>query len=207
MAGLGAEFWLTSFLVVLAPGTGVVYTVATGIALGRGASLWAAIGCTFGIVPAMLASVLGLAAVLHASALLFTAVKFAGVAFLLYLAWQTWNDRGALSFEGGPTPERRGWKIARTGALINVLNPKLSVFFMAFLPQFVDPGAGGVTGQLVAMGLAFMALTFAVFVVYGMLAAQIRAAIRARPAILAWMRRTVAVAFAGFGARLALAER
>jgi threonine/homoserine/homoserine lactone efflux protein len=201
------DFLLTALVVVIAPGTGVVYTVATGLSRGRAASVAAALGCTFGIVPAMLASVLGLAAVLHASALAFQVVKFAGVAYLLYLAWMTLRDSGPLALDRGPEAPR-GWApIARTGCLINVLNPKLSVFFMAFLPQFVDPAAGSATMQMLWLGAVFMALTFAVFVLYGLLAARVGRFVLGRESVMRWVRRSVAAAFAGFGLRLALSER
>ena len=203
---MSIEFLLTALVVVVAPGTGVVYTVATGLARGRAASIAAAFGCTLGIVPAMLASILGLAAVLHASALLFQAIKIAGVLYLLYLAWQTLRESGPIALDG--RAEARGYlRIARTGMLINVLNPKLSIFFMAFLPQFVDPAAGSVTAQMLGLGAVFMAMTFAVFVLYGAFAALLGERVLRRPGVLVWVRRSVAAAFAGFGLRLALAER
>ncbi|MEM7506659.1 MAG: LysE family translocator [Pseudomonadota bacterium] len=204
---MGIDFLLTALVVVIAPGTGVIYTVATGIAQGRKASIAAAAGCTMGIVPGAVAAILGLAALVHASALLFQAVKIAGVAYLLYLAWMTLSDKGPLSFED-KAPSARGLRqIAKAGCLINVLNPKLSVFFMAFLPQFVDPAAGAVTLQMASLTLVFMALTFLVFVLYGAFAAKVRDGLMRRPLIMTWLRRTVAAAFAGFGLRLALAER
>ncbi|MEM6943294.1 MAG: LysE family translocator [Pseudomonadota bacterium] len=204
---MGIDFLLTALVVVIAPGTGVIYTVATGIAQGRKASIAAAAGCTMGIVPGAVAAILGLAALVHASALLFQAVKIAGVAYLLYLAWMTLSDKGPLSFEDKAPSARGLWQIAKAGCLINVLNPKLSVFFMAFLPQFVDPAAGAVTLQMVSLTLVFMVLTFLVFVLYGAFAAKVRDGLMRRPLIMTWLRRTVAAAFAGFGLRLALAER
>ncbi len=204
---MSIEFLVTALIVVLIPGTGVVYTVATGLTQGRRESIAAAFGCTLGIVPAIFASIVGLAAILHTSALLFQLLKFGGVVYLLYLAWQTLRETGPLQISNdGPRPVNL-YAIARTGCLINVLNPKLSAFFLAFLPQFVDPMAGSVTGQMVFMSGVFMAMTFAVFVVYGAFAALIGARILQSETILKWMRRTVAAAFAGFGLRLALIDR
>ena len=204
---MGTEFLIAALIVVMIPGTGVIYTVATGLARGRAGALAAAFGCTLGIVPAILASVAGLAALLHASALVFQALKYAGVAYLLYLAWQTLRDTGPLSLGGaGDVPP--GWvRIARTGFLINILNPKLSVFFLAFLPQFITPGAGSASRQMVEMGVAFMAITFAVFCIYGLSASAVGARVLRSARAMDWIRRTVAVAFAGFGLRLALSER
>ncbi|MEM6972143.1 MAG: LysE family translocator [Pseudomonadota bacterium] len=204
---MGLDFLITALIVVIAPGTGVIYTVGTGLAQGRRASLAAAAGCTMGIVPGALAAILGLAAVVHASALLFQAIKIAGVLYLIYLAWMTLSDRGPLNFDDRGPSARGMWQIARVGCLINVLNPKLSIFFMAFLPQFVDVAAGGVALQMAGLSAVFMALTFGVFVIYGVFAARLRDAVLARPRVIAWVKRMLAAAFAGFGLRLALAER
>ena len=204
---MSIEFLIAAFIVVLIPGTGVVYTVAVGLGKGRQASLAAALGCTFGILPAMLASLAGLPALMHTSALVFQAVKYAGVAYLLYLAWQTLKDSGPMDLKadrGGPSSFL---KVATNGALINVLNPKLTVFFLAFLPQFIVPGTGSETSQMAAMGAVFMAMTFAVFVVYGQFAAAVGDKVLSNERVLTWMRRSVAAAFAGFGLRLALSER
>ncbi len=205
---MGLDFFLTSLIVILIPGTGVVYTVATGIAAGRGPSIAAAFGCTLGIVPHIAASVFGVAALLHASAVLFETLKLIGAAYLLYLAWQTLRDSGPLRFDEARHHRLRSMPVLiRTGFLINILNPKLSAFFLAFLPQFIAPESGPVMVQLATLGGLFMAMTFAVFIVYGAFAAVIRDKILASERALRWMRRTVALAFAGFGLRLALEGR
>ena len=201
-----SEFLLTSLIVVLIPGTGVVFTVSTGLALGRRASFYAAIGCTFGIVPHLLATVLGLAAIMHTSALAFQVLKYAGVAYLFYLALATWRDRSAFSIQ--QVQGRNGaLGLVVKAFLLNILNPKLTIFFLAFLPQFVAPGTAPPLVQLLAMSAVFMAMTFGVFVVYGFLAHAFRAAVIESPKVQAWLRRGFAGAFAGLGAQLALAER
>ncbi|TNB47524.1 LysE family translocator [Martelella lutilitoris] len=204
---MSIEFLITALIVVLAPGTGVVYTLATGLAQGRMASVAAAFGCTLGIIPAILASVFGLAALFHTSALLFQTVKFAGVAYLLYLAWQTLKDRGTLRVSGEGTPRRSLLAIARNGFLINILNPKLSVFFLAFLPQFVSPAAASPILEMLVMSAVFMAMTFAVFVLYGQFSGLMRDRVLSSDRAMAWMRRSVALAFAGFGVKLALSRQ
>ncbi|MDJ0931065.1 LysE family translocator [Breoghania sp.] len=204
---MGPEFLITALVVVLAPGPGVVYTVTTGLSRGRAAALAAALGCTFGIVPSILAAVLGLSALMHAGALTFQVLKYAGAAYLLYLAWQTLKDSGSLA-AGRQHPERRSlFAIARTACLINVLNPKLSVFFLAFLPQFVSHGSQSATVQMLAMGGVFMAMTFVVFAVYGAFAALSGETVLKRESVVTWMRRTVVLTFAGFGVKLALSSR
>lgn len=199
---MSLEFLIAAFVVVLIPGTGVLYTVATGMMRGFGASIAAAIGCTCGIIPAIAAAFLGLSTILHAGALAYLVLKYAGAAYLLYLAWQIWRDRGPISFSNDVPGN--GFRIARTGALINVLNPKLSVFFMAFLPQFIDP-TGNVNAQIATMSATFMAMTFAVFVLYGAAATALGQQLR-RPKISNLIRQSAAAAFAALGARLALSS-
>lgn len=202
---MSVEFLLSALVVVILPGTGVIYTLA--VALGRGwrASVAAAFGCTLGIVPAALASILGLAALLHASALAFVVVKYLGVAYLFYMAWGILRDGGTLDVSAERSP-RSLWRVALTGLLINILNPKLSLFFLAFLPQFIDPAAGAVTLQLSVMALVFMVLTFAVFVIYGAFAALARAHVISRPGVMRWIRRGFAGVFGGLGLKVALAD-
>lgn len=204
---MSLEFLITALIVVLVPGTGVVYTVAVGLGKGRQAAIAAAFGCTLGIIPAILASVIGLAALMHTSALIFTAVKYAGVAYLLYLAWQTLKDSGPLELKADKSSRTSMVATVRTGFLINILNPKLTVFFLAFLPQFVSPQAANPTLDMALLGGVFMAMTFAVFIVYGMFAALVGEKVLRSDTVMLWMRRAVATAFAGFGLRLALAEQ
>jgi threonine/homoserine/homoserine lactone efflux protein len=201
-----AEFLLTSLVVVLIPGTGVVFTVSTGLALGRRASLFAALGCTLGIVPHLLATILGLAAIMHTSALAFQALKWAGVAYLFYLAVVTWRDRSTFSVQ---PVQRKGSSLGLVtkALLLNILNPKLTIFFLAFLPQFVEPGAASPLLQLLGLSAVFMAMTFGVFVVYGLLAHAFRKAVIESTLVQTWLRRGFAGAFAGLGAQLAASER
>jgi threonine/homoserine/homoserine lactone efflux protein len=182
----------------------VIYTLAVGLGRGRAASVAAAAGCTAGIVPHLAAAMAGLAAVLHASALLFTAVKLAGVAYLVWLAWQALSAGGALNIAEGEVRRESAWAVARRGALINILNPKLSIFFLALLPPFLSGQAGTAAAEMAVLGAVFMAMTFAVFVLYGAFAAEARALILGRPAVLRWMNRGFAAAFAALAARLAL---
>ncbi len=201
------SFLLTSLIVVASPGTGVLYTLAVALTQGSRPSIAAAFGCTLGIVPHMLAAMLGLAAVLHTSALAFVALKYGGVVYLLYMAWQAVRETGALSIDtsAGPTRSRR--RVVATGFLINILNPKLSIFFLAFLPQFIAADDGHPIGRMLELSGAFMAMTFAVFVVYGLFAASVRDRVISRPKVMTWLRRSFAAGFAALGARLAFAER
>ncbi|HEX8961805.1 MAG TPA: LysE family translocator [Rhodocyclaceae bacterium] len=204
---MSVDFLLTSLVVVLIPGTGVLFTVSTGLARGRRASVFAALGCTAGILPHLLAAVLGLAAVLHMSAVAFQGLKLAGAAYLLYLAWATWRDTGALAVDAATAAPASARGLLVRAFLLNILNPKLSIFFLAFLPQFVVPGALSPLAQMLALSGVFMAMTFVVFVAYGVLANAFRHAVVESPRVQSWLRRGFAAAFAGLGANLALAER
>ena len=203
---MGPEFLLTSLIVVIAPGTGVLYTLAAGLSGGIRASIVAAFGCTLGIVPHIVAAITGLAALLHASALAFTVMKYLGVAYLLYMAWQTLRQQGALRVEEGSV-QGSALRVIVQAILINALNPKLSIFFLAFLPQFISADEANMVWLMVELSGVFMAMTFAVFVGYGAFAASVRRHVISRPRVLTWLRRTFAGAFLALGARLALAER
>ena len=200
------EFLVTSFIVVISPGTGVVYTLAAGLSRGARASIVAAFGCTLGIVPHMAAAILGLAALLHTSALAFQTFKYVGVAYLLYMAWSTLRETGALRVEK-ELGARSALRVTITGILINILNPKLSIFFFAFLPQFISADEPQPLPLMLELSAVFMLMTFVVFVGYGLFAASIRDHVISRPRVLTWMRRTFAAAFVGLGAKLALSDR
>ena len=200
------EFLVTSLIVVLVPGTGVLYTVSTGLAQGRTASVYAALGCTAGILPHLLATVLGLAAVMHTSALAFQLLKYAGVAYLLYVAFATWRDRSAFAVDGSVTRASAPGLVVKA-FLLNILNPKLTIFFLAFLPQFVDPGASRPLLQLLALSAVFMLMTFMVFVVYGFAAHAFRQRVIGSERVQRWLRYGFAAAFAGLGAKLAVSDR
>jgi threonine/homoserine/homoserine lactone efflux protein len=203
---ISAEFLLTSLVVVLIPGTGVLYTVSTGLFLGKRASLFAALGCTLGILPSLLASILGLAAIFHASATAFQIVKFVGVAYLFYLAWSMWRSSSPMSVQQGEK-NLKWYGIALKGFLINILNPKLSIFFLAFLPQFISPEASQPVMGMFALGAVFMAMTLAVFIVYGVLASAFREYVLRSDSMSVFIQRIFAGTFATLGAKLAFSDR
>jgi threonine/homoserine/homoserine lactone efflux protein len=202
---LSIAFLLTSLVVVVTPGTGVVYTLAAGLSHGRRASLVAAFACTLGIVPHLIATITGLAALLHASAVAYETVKYLGVGYLLYMAWATLRDKDALTVETESEP-RPASRVILSGVLLNLLNPKLTMFFVAFLPQFVPAGESGPgsLGAMLRLGGVFMALSFVVFAAYGMCAAAVRHRVLARPQVMTGVRRVFAACFVGLSARLAV---
>jgi threonine/homoserine/homoserine lactone efflux protein len=203
---MSIEFLITTLIVVVSPGTGVLYTLAAGLSRGSRASVVAAFGCTLGIVPHMAAAILGLAALLHTSALAFQTLKWLGVAYLLFMAWNALKEHDALKVDQD-VGARSDLGVIVHAILINVLNPKLSIFFFAFLPQFVPTEAAAPLERMLLLSSVFMLVTFVVFVGYGLFAASIRTHVISRPRVLIWMRRTFAAAFVTLGAKLALSGR
>jgi threonine/homoserine/homoserine lactone efflux protein len=200
------EFLITSLVVVLIPGTGVIYTVSAGLFLGWRASIAAAFGCTAGIVPHLTASILGLSAILHMSAVAFQCVKFAGAIYLLYLAWSMWHETGTLKFNS-PSSKSNFWQIVTKGFLINILNPKLSIFFLAFLPLFVSPNTSSPIFQMFILSIVFMAMTLIIFILYGISANGVRRYVVNSPRLIVWLQRSFAAIFATLGAKLAMTEQ
>ncbi|MGW0863046.1 LysE family translocator [Streptomyces sp. NPDC002611] len=203
---MSIAFLLTTLVVVATPGTGVVYTLAAALSRGRRAGVVAAFGCALGIVPHVLATVTGLAALLNASAAAFQVLKYAGVAYLLYMAWATVRDKDVIAVEEDTTPDSARHVIVRA-VLINILNPKLTIFFFAFLPQFVSPHEPHALTRMLALSGVFMLATFLVFAAYGVLAASVRSHVTSRPRVMAWLRRGFAGSFVALGAKLAFTAR
>jgi len=203
---VSVEFLLTTLIVVATPGTGVLYTLAAGLSRGVRASVIAAVGCTLGIVPHMLAAIMGLAAFLHTSALAFQALKYLGMAYLLYMAWCTMRDKSPLAVDAATAP-RSETKVIVSGILINILNPKLTIFFFAFLPQFVTTNEPHASVLMLKLSAVFMVLTFVVFAIYGVFAAVVRTHVTSRPRVVTWMRRSFASAYVLLAGRLAVTDR
>ena len=197
------DFYLTSLIVVLIPGTGVLYTISYGLFKGPGASTIAAFGCTLGIIPHIIISLLGITAVLQGTPIYFQTFKLLGVLYLFYLAWGIWHSGGILDI-GQPDSKIKFKRVCINGFLINILNPKLSIFFLAFLPQFVTKEVESHLNQMIMMSIVFMALTFGVFVIYGVAASKVNLYISNSPTVIKWIQRFFAVAFASFGLKLML---
>jgi threonine/homoserine/homoserine lactone efflux protein len=202
---MSIAFLLTSLVVVVTPGTGVLYTLSSGLSRGWRASIIAAIGCTLGIIPQMIAAITGLAALLNASAIAFQTLKYVGVAYLLYMAWKTFRDKSMLEVNIERAP-KSAWRIIGSGILINLLNPKLTIFFFAFLPQFVDTKQPNAIPLMLELSAVFMVMTLVVFVIYGVFAAAVRTKVLARPRVVTWIRRAFAASFVALAGKLALSD-
>ena len=203
---MSIEFLVTTFIIVASPGTGALFTIGAGLSRGGRAGVLAAFAATLGIVPHMIAALTGLAALLHTSALAFETVKYAGVAYLLYMAWGTLREHGALKVEEKPDV-RSALQVISDGVLINLLNPKLSIFFVAFLPQFIASNEPHVMARMLELSGVFMLATFVIFSIYGLAAAAMRDRVVGSPRVMRWMRRTFAAAFVALGARLAVQQQ
>ena len=202
---MSVAFLLTTLVVVATPGAGALFTIGAGLGRGRRASLVAAVGCTIGIVPHLVAAATGLAALMHASALAFQGLKYAGVAYLLFLAWTTLRDKGALGVDA--VEPSSAWRTIRQAVLLNLLNPKLTIFFVAFLPQFVHMDEPNALWHMLGLSAVFMLVTLVVFAGYGVFAAAMRTRVLARPRVLAWLRRSFAGSYVLLAGRLAVTDR
>jgi threonine/homoserine/homoserine lactone efflux protein len=202
---MSVAFWLTTLVVVATPGAGALFTIGAGLGRGRRASLVAALGCTLGIVPHLVAAATGLAALMHASALAFQGLKYAGVAYLLFLAWTTLRDKSALGVDAAEPSS--AWRTIRQAVLLNLLNPKLTIFFVAFLPQFVRPDEANALWHLLGLSTVFMLVTLVIFAAYGACAAAMRTRVLERPRVLAWLRRSFAGFYVLLAGRLAVTDR
>lgn len=203
---MSVEFLFTTLIVAATPGTGVIFTLAAGLSRGSRASVLAAFACTLGIVPHLVAALTGLAALLHTSALAFQVLKYMGVAYLLYMAWDSLKRDGALDIRH-ENDHRSPIAVITSGILVNLLNPKLTIFFFAFLPQFVSSTGANAAVHIISLGLVFMLITFLVFSVYGIFAAAVRSKVVQRPRVMTWLRRGFAGSFVALGAKLAVTDR
>lgn len=204
---MSVEFLLTSLVVAVIPGTGVVYTISCSLGGGRRRGLFAAVGGTLGILPHILAATLGLSGVMQAGSAVFEVVRWAGVAYLLYMGLAMILRGGGGLGLSEEAPTGSGLRVIRRAVLLNLLNPKLTVFFFAFLPQFLDASSGVLNAELVLLGAAFMAVTLAVFALYAFASAAVRDLVLAAPAVRRWIERTLGAVLVLFAARLAATDR
>lgn len=198
------DFLLTTLIIVATPGTGALYTLAAALGGGRRSAIIAAFGCTLGIIPHMLAAALGLAALVAAEPRLFEAIRYAGIAYLVWMAIGLW--RSGLAADPAAEPRQEAWRIIRKAVLINLLNPKLSLFFLAFLPQFIQPGDWSSAGQTALLGLLFALIAALVFSAIALAAARIGRLLQARPRAYGVLQGLCGLLFIALALRLALAD-
>lgn len=206
MVGMSLAFVLTALVIVATPGTGAIFTIAAGLGRGPRAAVLAALACTLGTVPHLVAALTGLAAVLHASGVAFAVLKYLGVAYLLWMAWSTWRHRREPLGEAR-ADQSSARAVIWSGITLNLLNPKLTLFFFAFLPQFVPASTPHATLHMLVLSGVFMALTFVVFAAYGVCAGLLRERVLARPRLVQRIQGFFAGAFAALGLRLAFESR
>jgi threonine/homoserine/homoserine lactone efflux protein len=204
---MSVEFLLTSLVVAAIPGTGVVYTVSSSIGGGWRRGLFAAIGCTLGIVPHILAAMLGLSAIMQAGSVVFEAVRWAGVAYLVFMGVSMIREGGTLQLDDQDDQHGSMGLVVWRSIVLNLLNPKLTMFFFAFLPQFLNTPPGLLDLRLIGLGGIFMLMTLAVFAVYAYASATVRDRVLGAPVILRWVKRSLGALLIGLAARLAVTDR
>jgi threonine/homoserine/homoserine lactone efflux protein len=199
-------FVVASLLLIVTPGQDMILVMSRSIAQGAAAGVATAAGVSVGLVGHTILATLGLGAILRTSEWLFTALKFVGAAYLVYLGLQLLRAKGHdLVVAAGAS--RSLWRLFFDGALSNVSNPKIAVFYFAFLPQFIPPDASHPTLSVFALGLLFAGLTFMVKGPVGLGAGLLSGWLRARPAALTWLHRTSGTVLIGLGVKLALEPR
>ncbi len=197
---LGASIALT-----LAPGPDNIFVITQGIARGRKPAIVTALGMCSGISVHTTAAAFGISAVFYSSVVAFNAVKFAGAAYLLYLAYKTLRNRSGIKL--AVADDRSAKALFKRGFIMNVLNPKVAMFFLAFLPQFVSPDTGYFPLWMLLLGFIFMVQAIVIFSLIGYFSGSIGGFILARPRIARYFDYLTAGVFASLGIRLALAER
>lgn len=202
---MSPEFLVTTIILTATPGTGAVFTAAAAISHGIRSGLAAAAGCTLGMIPHLALALTGAAALLAASAVAFESLRWIGVAYLLYMAWGTWRSTSLVAPQRDIAPSVR--RTIATAILVNLPNPKLTLYFFVMIPMFVDPGAPGALPQMIRLGAAAMAITLAIFAAYALAASWLRRYVIGRPRVERWTGRVFALTFVLLAAFLALTPR
>lgn len=207
---IDAAWWLftaASLLLIVTPGQDMILVMSRSITQGAAAGVVTAAGVSVGLVGHSALAALGLGALLQASAWMYLALKWVGAAYLVYLGVQLLRTPPAGALTLASAAPRSLGRLFADGALSNLANPKIAVFYFAFLPQFVAPGAAQPTLTLLVLGVAFAALTFAVKGPVGLAAAALSGWLRARPRVLRSLFQASGLVLIGLGARLALERR
>lgn len=199
------EFLFTSLVIVLIPGTGVIYTVSAGLTGSKRNSIIAAVGCTLGIIPHLTAGILGLSAILHTSAFIFQIIKIIGVIYLIYLGYGLLVNKSTIKINE-EFELKQNLKIIGKGILINLLNPKLTLFFFSFLPQFISDSSSNYFYQMILLSIIFMGLTLVIFIIYGILANYFKQLFMKSPQMIKRIQQSFGAIMIGFAVKLALSE-
>lgn len=199
-------FLAASWALILAPGPDMLYVITRGMAHGRKAGILSALGVICGILVHTTAAALGLTLIFQTSALAFLIVKYLGAFYLVYLGIRAWQDKNILRLQT-PSLTVSSYQLFWQGVLSNVLNPKIAIFFLAFLPQFVDRGGSQVTLQLILLGLTFAFLGLIFLLMVGYSSGTIGSWITRRPGYSRLLGRLSGGILIGLGVRLAFTER
>ena len=202
----GMEFIVTTLVVVMSPGPGAMLTISSGLNRGMRASFITAFGCTLGIVPHLIAALLGLAVVFHTNGYAFNVLKLIGVGYLLYMAWKALCERTAVNPNVESMNPTSAVFMIRNAMLLNLFNPKLPLFFLAFLPQFISSDSSTPTQDMLLLSAFFMLLTLLIFMLYGAFSAIVRRRVLEKPHVMRWMNRIFALSFVCLGIKLLISS-
>ncbi len=200
MVSLG--FLATSLIVIIIPGTGVIYTVTTSLSGNKRSAFLAAFGCTLGILPHILAAILGISVILNTGAQIFKIIRIIGVLYLIYLGIGLLKAENGIKI--GEKKKERPFLIITKAILINLLNPKLTLFFLSFLPQFIEPDSLNTRIEMISLSLVFMGLTFIIFCSYGLLANSFRSVLIKSPKLFNRIQQGFGIILIGFAGKIAL---
>jgi threonine/homoserine/homoserine lactone efflux protein len=200
-----ALFLVASALLTIAPGPDIIYVLTRGIAQGAKAGIAAALGFASGCVFHTVLAAVGIAALIRSSPIAFDLVRYAGAAYLVYIGVQALRHRSSFSIEGA-RDKRALATIYRQSVIGNMLNPKVTLFFLAFLPQFVDAAAGRVGWQMALLGVIFMLQTIVIFGAVAVFSGWIGDWVRAKPAIGERLNIFAGITFIALGIRVALPD-
>ncbi len=199
------SFIAVSMLLTLAPGPDILYVITQSISAGKKAGIATALGLCTGLIVHTTAAAFGVSQILLQSAIAFKILKYAGAIYLFYLAWQAFREKGS-SLPGAPPIVRKISSLYKQGIYMNILNPKVALFFLAFLPQFVGTSAGNVTGQMVLLGVLFILQAIIIFTLIATFAGIFGKRLTANPRISKYINYAKGSVFILIGVKLALAD-
>ena len=188
------------------PGAGSIYTISTGIFSGWRSSIAAAFGCTAGIIPHLIFSLLVISSVYEYNKDAFQAIKYIGAVYLFYLAYSILKESRVSEFLEDTDPKKNRIKIIRNAVFINLFNPKLSIFFLSFLPLFIPLESEFPMLQYTFLSIIFMLMTLIVFIIYGLFAHNVSKYIKQYKVLYIWIQRAFAIIFIILGAKLLIME-
>ncbi len=196
-----------AIILTIMPGPDNLFVLAQSITQDKKAGIATSLGLCTGLLVHISAAVLGISAIIYQSTIIFSIVKFAGAAYLLYLAWQSFRAKGDPPFTLQQQNTQAYIKLYKKGILMNILNPKVSLFFLALLPQFVNPSQGHVAFQMLILGIVFLIQALVLFSLFSIFAGKVRQVIIGKPAIAKRLNTIQGILFTFIGIQIAISKQ